>query len=103
MLSPGTTTGSFGHLLVWLAALIAAGDCQSADVFDLQFASDFSVTPLADQAPDSTPADCTLRRQPQSPCGASESRRSRISRHRGGIFDDLLDLLCGIVFSLSLL
>src|SRR5207247_668007 len=102
MLSIGTITGSLSRLLIWLAALSAAGDCQCAIAgFDADAANGLSVLQPGDDASPGHSSDCALRRQSQSPYSATDARRSRLNRNRRGCLDELFDLLSGSITWLS--
>src|SRR5947208_1638106 len=95
MLSLATSTNRIGHLLISIAALLAACDCQGAVGEIEDRAAGQSSAVESDTQPDSMPVDCSVRRQNQLASSACEAHRSRGGRGRRGYLSDLLDYLYG--------
>ncbi len=101
MLSFGTSINRIGDLLISLAALMAACDCQGAVGGIDDRAAGESAAVQSDKQPDSMPADSSVRRQNQLTSSAAEARRSRSGRGRRGYIDDVLNSLCGMILWLG--
>src|SRR4051812_4428983 len=95
MLSLRTRVKRIGHLLISVAALLAACDCQGAVGEIEDRAAGQSSAVESDTQPDSMPVDCSVRRQNQLTSSACEAHRSRGGRGRRGYLNDLLDYLYG--------
>src|SRR3954470_1417866 len=95
MLSLRTSVKRIGHLLISVAALLAACDCQGAVGEIEDRAAGQSSAVESDTQPDSMPVDCSVRRQNQLTSSACEAHRFRSARGRRGYLNDLLDYLYG--------